>query len=536
MNPYAVSYFPIAVLSFSYFLYIFLQKESISNWKFIVLNMLYFLTCASGEWIETSLGQDNYQWFFIGKNLFDDFDTWHQFFGIYDHTRIFTALPVGMLWWLSGLSPHLIFKILVILSFFILLTSITFIVNQYVSAKHTQLTIALFTICISCFGAIDFWTFNSEHMVILLFMLSMFCLHRSTSYGHDKFFPVFFTGVFICASPFAKEQFGLSAIAVYLTISIYFITKKRISTWVYLTLGCLTTAAIIGFLCLYHASWETLRTYYAIGFEYQNRSFASQEPIALNSFFFQQFLKLTLINPHHILMTLSILLLAFLSFNRKFKSPLFGKNTLITTSMIVYFGCTLLSILLAKKNIAHYNILLYPGFLFFFAFFIDHFMPKYARYSILLVIYITSAPILVKSMQSIYPVPGYAAAQVNLNDDPSHHLIKQTIPKNKKVLLWGYANQHMVGIDAKRCSSYLTSQFAFLPIACSENIRNQYLTDLNRFHPDYVIELVGPSQFFTTDKQIHSIAYAHPQMKKQLDLNYTLIVDSADIKIYKKIL
>jgi hypothetical protein len=54
------------------------------------------VTCGIGEWLKFYLGQDNNQWFFIGKNLFDDFVTRRNDFALFDHGKFFTFLPVGL--------------------------------------------------------------------------------------------------------------------------------------------------------------------------------------------------------------------------------------------------------------------------------------------------------------------------------------------------------------------------------------------------------------------------------------------------------
>jgi hypothetical protein len=102
------------------------------------------------------------------------------------------------------------------------------------------------------------------------------------------------------------------------------------------------------------------------------------------------------------------------------------------------------------------------------------------------------------------------------------------------VLLWGYANHYMVRLEAKRSSAFLITQFAFPPLESSKFVRDQYLFDIKRHSPDYVLELVGESMFFTVNKQKHSISSAHPEMFDFLTHHYQLILDSCDVRVYKR--
>jgi hypothetical protein len=534
MNPYFISYLPIAVLSTSYFSYVYTQRGKIPFRLFFLISTVFFLTCASGEWIKSGLGQDDYQWYFVGKNLFENFLNWYHHFAIFDHTRILSILPVGFLWWLGIKTPHTIFTILVVITFITILWFCIQWTKDLIKAESAQLSIALFLIIYASFGEIHFWSYNSEHLVVILFCLSLIFI-RNGLRDDNKHLSFFLAGLLLTATVFAKEQFSISAISVYLTLSTFLIFQNKIRQWLALTSGCLLTSIFIWFLCVYPFSFNALKAYYSIGIEYQNRSFADQTPIAMNYFFIKQFLQITFLNPHYFILIASFFYFIYSQSQKYFKQKTDFKILTMSCIVIVYFITTLVSIMISKKNISHYTILLIPGFIVFFTHFIDKLNRFRKNISIVILCYIILAPVATRSNQTIYPVHGYEAVKNKLERDSTLTLIKKYISPGKKVMLWGYANQYMVELHAQRSSGYLTSQFAFPPIQASEFVRGQFLHDLEIQKPDYVLELVGPNQFFTTNKSKHSISSAHPEMFKLLNLNYQVILDSAEVKIYQKI-
>lgn len=532
MNPYFISYLPIAVMSIGYFVYVYKQQESLHNRYFFLISLIYFVTCGASGWLNPSIGQDNNQWFFIGKNIFEHFGEWHHHFAVYDHTRILSALPAGFLWWIGIQTPHIIFMILVVVSAIFILWFGIESLNGIVKSKDIQIGISLFLIAYSSFGEIHFWTFSSEHMVITIFITSLLLIRRCLK-DDSKPLVYILSGLLLTASTFAKEQFSMSAIAVYLTFSIYLIQKKQFKNWGALTSGCLTTATAIWALCLQPFSWESLTAYYSIGFEYQNRSFADQQPIQMNAFFFKQFIDLIFINPHYFLFTLAFLFFISFSLKEMYLRRKKDKSFVWSVLISVYFITALFSILMAKKNIAHYAILLIPGFFFFFTIFISRLLQFKNYFPVIIAIYLIFAPFVIRKSQAIFPVFGYQSLSQKLQNDTTFSLIKKHIPSGKRVLLWGYANHYMVNINAQRSSAYLFSQFAFPPLKASAFVREQYLKDLIKFKPEYILELVGPHQFFTTDTSKHSIKVAHPSLMNEIMRTYDVILDSAEVRIYR---
>jgi hypothetical protein len=137
-------------------------------------------------------------------------------------------------------------------------------------------------------------------------------------------------------------------------------------------------------------------------------------------------------------------------------------------------------------------------------------------------------------MRAIYPIRGFVRYDEFVNRDQKFQIISRYIPTSSSVLLWGYANHYMVNLKAKRSSAFLITQFAFPPLESSAFVRSQYLIDLERERPQFVLELVGPSMEFTTNKLKHSISEAHPAMAEYLNHNYFVVLDSCDIRIYRR--
>ena len=532
MNPYFISYLPIAVMSIGYFAYVFKQQASMPYRHFFFISLAYFITCGASGWMNLNIGQDNNQWFFIGKNIFEHFSEWHQHFAVFDHTRILSALPAGFLWWIGIKTPHIIFMSLVVFSATFILWFGIQSLKDILQPKDIQIGISLFLITLACFAEIHFWTFSSEHMVITLFMASLILIRKCLKNGSKPYIFIL-SGLLLTASTFAKEQFSISAIAVYLTFSIYLLQQKQFRNWIALTSGCLITTTAIWALCLQPFSWESITAYYSIGFEYQNRSFADQQPIQMNAFFLWQFIDLIFLNPHYFLFTLAFLF--FISFSLKERYLKRKKDSSFIWSILisVYFITALFSILMAKKNIAHYTILLIPGFVYFFTIFLSRLLQYKNYFPKIIAIYLIFTPLVIRKSQAIFPVFGYQSLSQKLQTDPTLSLIKKHIPSGKRVLLWGYANHYMVNINAQRSSAYLFSQFAFPPLKASAFVREQYLKDVIKFKPEYILELVGPHQFFTTDTSKHSIQVAHPAMMNEIMRTYNVIMDSAEVRIYR---
>jgi hypothetical protein len=138
-------------------------------------------------------------------------------------------------------------------------------------------------------------------------------------------------------------------------------------------------------------------------------------------------------------------------------------------------------------------------------------------------------------MKSIFPVKGYATFENRLLNSDEYRLLKNTIPANNKVFLWGWANQYLIGLKSHRCTSFLYPQFAMKKLECSNFVGDLYLKEIIKTKPDYFVELVGKKQFFTTDTIAHSLKNNQPKIFSYINQYYVKINVGEEIKIYKRI-
>ena len=541
INPYLIAYIPIALLCVVYFFGVFHFRKKLSNRLFWLVSIVFFVTCGIGEWLKFNVGQDNNQWFYIGKNLFEDFVTWRNDFALFDHGRVFTFLPVGLLNWLGISNPVVLFKVLVTINYLIVIGSVLMILKGRVSKYAAQITVVFFTIMVSCFSEVQFWVFSSEHMVICIYLLYLALVSWDKISGGKRSYAIFFAGFLLVMSAFAKDQFGLVAVCTYLLHSFLLITRESWKRWMIFTLGCVTMTVLFWLVCLQNFSWEQLRAYYFLGMEYQNRTFAEQLPLTMNTDLFLRFCRLTVLNLHFFPFQVAVGCTIYFVFQAIWKkSAILNEHGTLLYLIILNYVLCMLTIMWSKKDIQHYTVFLFPSFILCAAFFLDWVILKWKSQKwkdlalVLFMGYLLISPAVIRDMQGIFPIKGYISDADFIKKDKTFQLISDYVPKSQKVLLWGYANHYMVRLEAKRSSAFLITQFAFPPLESSKFVRDQYLFDIKRHSPDYVLELVGESMFFTVNKQKHSISSAHPEMFDFLTHHYQLILDSCDVRVYKR--
>lgn len=538
LNPYIIAYLPIAASSVCYFSIVYYLRDKLSSKIFWLISVSYFIVCGSGEWLGTNVGQDNFQWYFVAQNIFDDHESWLEHYSFFDHGRLFSYLPVLLLMKLGLESPIIIFNLLVLITYVIVSACSIKILKAYVTQINAHVAVAIFTMIISVFGQIQFWTFSSEHSVISLFLISLTLISSDVIGNKWRYLSLFFAGVALVMSVFAKDQYGLVGISTFTVYIIYLLYRRSWIQALFFSLGCLSVTGVVWMLCFRNFSWSLIESYYLLGAEYQNRSFVDQVPIELNLDIFLRFCKRTIFNWHFFSFQFAVIGVSGWFIYKKLKYPS-TKIEIVPFLIFISYTLSMLTILIAKKDLQHYTHFLLPSFIFFLGCFLEIqktvFEKKHHRILYFSFFFcVISIPLFTREMRAIYPIRGFVSNDEFVNRDQKFQTISRYIPTSSSVLLWGYANHYMVNLKAKRSSAFLITQFAFPPLESSAFVRSQYLVDLERERPQFVLELVGPSMEFTTNKLKHSISEAHPAMAEYLNHNYLVVLDSCDIRIYRR--
>jgi hypothetical protein len=396
--------------------------------------------------------------------------------------------------------------------------------------------ICLFSINITTFNQISFWNFNSEHIVIIFYCLSLLFLSFGVSFEKRKSLSFFFSGFFLVCSTFSKEQFALCAIGGFILISIYLLINKKVKLFLFFSGGATLTVLFIVFFCLNEFLWKDVLSLYNISFEYQNKTLTTQEETGLSYDVFIAFIKATTLNTYYFIFQLFIIYLLKNELNfQKIKTSLSTPKSLIPFVLTTGFFTTQLTILLSLKQPFHYTLMLFPFFLFLFIISIRKLNLKYSNVVFTFIFcYIIITPLMTRKTTSIFPVNGYRTLESHLSKFPSFRSLKRIIPENEKVMFWGWANQFYLGLKSKRASGFLYPQFAMKKMSSHTFVGNIYLSDLKNAQPTYFVELVGPSHFFTNDTSIHSVKNNQIECYLFLKEHYEKIFDSTDVVVYKK--
>lgn len=535
MNPYYISYLPIVCFSLVYFLTILKIKESVSSPKFFLITFSYFFVSNIGNWASTHIELDAAQWYVCGKSLFDDFNYWKSHYALIDHGRFFCILLVGLLYKLNS-NPDILFNILTFVSYMTLTMTSYYVLKRHVQKSVIFIGICLFSVNITAFNQISFWNFNSEHVVIIFYCLSLFFLSKGIWIEKRNSTAFFFSGFFLVCSTFSKEQFILCALGTFVLTSIYLVSIKKTRWFLFFSLGALFNVVFIILFCLKGFLWEDIFSLYKISFDYKNKTLTSQEETNLNIDAFVAFLKATGMNSYYVIFHLFVLYFLGKNLNyQKIKSSFSKPKFLIFLLLTFGFFITLLTILLSLKQPFHYTLLLFPFFLCLLIIGISYVNNKHSKLIFVIIFcYTTISPFVTKKTTAIFPINGYNTLEKHLNHFSSFRSLKKIIPPNEKVMFWGWANQFYLGLKSKRASSFLYPQFAMKKMSSHTFVGNIYLSDLKNAQPTYFVELVGPSHFFTNDTSIHSVKNNQIECYLFLKEHYEKIFDSTDVVVYKK--
>jgi hypothetical protein len=222
----------------------------------------------------------------------------------------------------------------------------------------------------------------------------------------------------------------------------------------------------------------------------------------------------------------------------KFSKNPRGNDKIIFGYFVSGFLIAIYSVFAPGNRCMHYNLLLWPGLLFFMSVLIrnlQQIQPRSIHFIFGLVFLIMMNDIRVGNTRPWRAFESYQKNAYEWREDPFIlSLIKNNI-SNKDVVLWGWDTVTPILFDFNRTTGFLYPQFAYGEYQNVKLVREHYLKYVQKDRPEYFIELVGIGRRYFKDINSFSVSQSFQELQKELDKQYKLISVGSNFKIYKRI-
>ncbi len=521
------------ILSFAYLLFIFYSlyySKTLSTKKVVIVTIAFIITVRFFDfeywWSNPDLGQ----WIICAKSMVDNPKEWILNYSLFDFTRMLTILPLAVLFLLKGsvtyFDAHLTFLIS-ILGFLL----IQLIILKKLFHKDTVIIVlALFAVYFTMSNHYDYRLYNSEVPVILLYSLSTLFFVKALETNRGWFF----IGFLLSIMPFAKEQSAFIAIVSFQYIVVYQIMRKSYKDCIKLVLGACLGGGLLFFMVLMIHGLDNVLWIFSISLDYKEVGLIGE--VVDESHKLLVFLHFRWLNKEMLLifpMAVFGLILGVIKFS---KNPR-GNHETIFGYYVLGFLIAIYSVFAPGNRCMHYNLLLWPGLLFFMSVLIRH-LQQLQRRSIHfifgLVFLIMINDIRVGNTRPWRAFESYQKKSDEWREDPFIlSLIENKISK-KDVVLWGWDTVTPILFDFNRTTGFLYPQFAYGEYQNLKLVREHYLKTIQSDRPEYFIELVGSGRRYFRDINKFSVSQSFQDLQKELDKQYNLISAGPNFKIYKK--
>lgn len=436
--------------------------------------------------------------------------------------RIFSILPLAILKLFTdkiGFSEVRMFSIFLAALFLVFQFKYLIIKFDFKTALFSYFA---FLVMFAVFDADIYVAYTSQYPAITAFIISLFLFEISKKSNYYKIY-LFISGLLLLLNPFIKEQSFFLSIFFFIWFSYYFIKNKDYPKVKYLIAGSFFAAILIISPFVIFNLWNDLFTYLEFLKNYSSQPIGHPDADILKKFYL--FLQLLFNKEIRVVSFFSLFTAILIGINflrNKNYLNLCREDFLIS---ILLFFVTCITVYYPQNFFLHYSIYFILPLAILFPYIIEFVLKKNTNsvYSKLLIFLVVVSIFSYKAT-----IPFYSFSRIDLNCNVKYYnvftedLIRLKKSKNDRLLIWGWYNSYYEETGFLMGCRRLYPQEILMNYTSKNEVIKEYIYDINKFKPRFIIEAIGNNKFVFNDTSTQSLR-KYPEI-------YNLVIKQYQVK------